>query len=186
MFSNFKHFQKSPCTLADRHCLQATPALHKSFWLKKENICNGKPKKLEHFRSQKSSITFIIVSYYNKYKEKGTLVTPGAGDRQTDPFLFQLLQNFFHLSFLHHQLAHYWHFLGSHYHHHSGKVTGQIPNHVLGNETAWNEHVHRKRAKMIQSQREWHWHQNAVGFLCKIEEPLSIAQNVCTDMSAMQ
>ena len=75
-------------------------------------------------------------SYYNKYKEKGTLVTPSAGDRQTDPFLFQLLQNFFHLSFLHHQLAHYWHFLGSHYHHHSGKMTGQIPNHVLGNETA--------------------------------------------------
>jgi len=61
VFSNFKHFQKSPCTLADRHCLQATPALHKSFWPKKENICQGKPKKLVHFKSQKKSIiTFIL------------------------------------------------------------------------------------------------------------------------------
>lgn len=149
MFSNFKHFQKSSCTLADRHCLQVTPALHKSFWAKKENICHGKPKKLVHFKSSRSNN-----SVGNKLQENGTQDTPSAGDHRRDPFLFQHLQDFFHLSFLDHQLAHYWHPLGSRYHH-LGKVTSQIPIHVLGNETALNEHIHQKWAKMrIQSQRE--------------------------------
>jgi hypothetical protein len=46
VLSNFKHLQKSACMLALRHCLQDAPALHKSFWPKKENICIDNSKKL--------------------------------------------------------------------------------------------------------------------------------------------
>lgn len=120
VFSKFKHLQNSSCILADSHCLQVAPALHKSLWPKKEKICNR--------IGISTGVLIQELATLKKMNQRRTYMysmsIPGAVDHLTDPSLPRHPPHFYYQRCLHQHLCHHLRYSIFHRHHHFEKDSG--------------------------------------------------------------